>query len=218
MEKLGIPSVTVATEPFLTLAKAVAAAEGVSNACFVTLPRPLGMVPEAQVMKKAEDAFPEVLRMLTDWQPSAGVTEGKAAYPAEKFEFTGTTEEVNRLFFSRGWSLGLPIIPPTSKQVSEMLTGTKRKPDEVLGQIPPKMGTLTVELAAVHAAMAGCRPQYMPILIAALEAFLAPEVNWRGSLSTTGTTQFLIMVNGPIIKETGIERLRVFSAQLEYMP
>ena len=85
-----------------------------------------------------------------------------------------------------------------------MLAGTSRKPDEVLGAVPPRMGVLTVELAAVHAAMAGCRPEYLPLLIAALEAFMAPETNWQGALTTTGTTQFVIVVNGPVVQEIGL--------------
>jgi hypothetical protein len=85
-----------------------------------------------------------------------------------------------------------------------MLTGTARGPGEVLGQVPPRLGTLTVELVAVYAAMAGCRPEFMPVLIAALEGFLTPEANWRLALSGTGTSQLIVIVNGPVVNEIGI--------------
>lgn len=192
------------TAPFMTLAKTVAMAEGVSDPCFVSVPHPFGTLPRADVRKKAEDAFPEILRKATEWRPSAGKKERKAAYPAERFEFTGSEADINRHFRAKGWSLGLPIIPPTSERVAEMLEGTHRKPDEVLGQAPPKLGTLTVELVAVSAVMAGCQPEYMPVLITALEAFLEPNSNWRAILATTATTQQVVIVNGPIIKELGI--------------
>ena len=86
----------------------------------------------------------------------------------------------------------------------ELLKGTRLGPGEVLGTVPPQNGVLTVELVAVHAAMAGCEPGYMPVLIAALKAFLEPRSNWRGALATTGTSQMLVMVNGPIVKELDI--------------
>jgi hypothetical protein len=128
----------------------------------------------------------------------------KPPYPAERFKFKGTGEDVNNLFFEKGWSMGLPAIPPTPERVAALLKGTSRKPDEVIGIVPPRMGVLTVEMIAVHAAMAGCKPAYMPLLIAAMEALLAPEVNWRGAATTTGTTAALVIVNGPVVKEIGL--------------
>ena len=199
-----MPTVSVITKPFMNLAKTVAQAENIAGACFIDVPHPMGMISPDAIRKKAEDAFASILKMATEWQPVAGQRATKNAYPAERFEFTGTVEDVNRQFFKRGWALGLPILPPTPERVTEMLKGTSRKPDEVLGLAPPQNATLTVELVAVHAVMAGCKPEYMPVLITALEALLVPEVNWVGTLATTGTTQFIIIVNGPIVKELGI--------------
>ncbi|MFC2042439.1 UGSC family (seleno)protein, partial [Chloroflexota bacterium] len=205
LERLGIPTITVVTSQFIGLAEAVASSEGAAEACFVTVPHPLGMRPQAEVRKKAEDVFPEILKLATDWQPSGKLPSSKApAYPAERFDFEGTVEDVNKLFFDREWSLGLPLIPPTPERLGAILKGTSRKPDEVLGQVPPRLGTLTVELVAVHAVMAGCKPEYMPLLIAALEGLLAPEVNWRGALATTGTSESVVIVDGPVIKEIGV--------------
>jgi hypothetical protein len=113
-------------------------------------------------------------------------------------------EDINKIFFEKGLSLGLPILPPTSDRVAEILKGTSRKADELLGMVPPRMGALTVELVAIHAAMAGCKPEYMPVLIAALEALLDPKANWRGLTTTTATSSILVIVNGPVIYEIGL--------------
>jgi hypothetical protein len=169
--------------------------------CSVVVPHPIGMIPRSEVEKKALDVFPKILKAATDWQPSDVMLSIKSAYPAEQFQFKGTIDEVNSLFFEKGWSLGLPIIPPSADNVKNMLKGTSRNPSEVIGKIPPRMATLTVEMAAVHALMAGCKPEYMPLLITALEALMEPNVNFRGALATTGTSQFVVIVNGPIIKE-----------------
>ncbi|MFC1915116.1 hypothetical protein ACFLW4_00235 [Chloroflexota bacterium] len=188
----------------MSLAETAAVAENVTDACFVAVPHPLGMIPEASIRQKAENAFAEIMKMVTDWQSSAEVAPSRVAYPAERFEFTGTITDINRHFLEKEWSLGLPIIPPTPERVNKMLRGTSRKPGEVIGTVPPKMGTLTVELVAVNAVMAGCEPEYLPVLMVALEAFLDPAGNWRGALTTTATTQFIIIVNGPVVKEIGI--------------
>jgi len=168
----------------------------------------MGGIPRELVVAKADTAFPVILSYLIAWQPRELAEEKKKVYPAGRFEFAGSIEEINRLFFDRRWSAGLPIIPPTANLVARMVEKANMRPDEILGAVPPQGGALTVELAAVHAVMAGCRPDYMPLLIAALQALLVPEVNWRGSLSTTGTTQTLIIVSGPIVKKLGIGYLQ----------
>lgn len=204
LERLGIPTVTVITSPFMELANTIPLAEGFREACFVQVSPPIGMLPPSDIKEKAENAFDAILKAATDWRPSTGAAAKGVAYPADIFEFSGTVEDINSHFIEKKWSLGLPILPPTPERLNEMLKGTSRKPEEILGQAPPSMGTLTVELAAVYAVMAGCRPQYMPVLIAALEGFLTPEVNWRLALSGTGTSQLIVIVNGPVVKEIGI--------------
>jgi len=196
--------VTVVTSSLNILATTVAVAENMPHFCSVSVPHPLGMIPSLDVRKKADNAFEEILEKCTNWHPADKHVKKESYYPAKRFDFTGTVNDINSHFFSKGWSLGLPVLPPDSVIVDNLLSAIGRKPDEVLGHVPPQMGTLTVELVAVHAAMAGCRPEYMPVLIAALEGFLSPEANWRGTLATTGTTQFLIIVNGPIVKNVGI--------------
>ena len=195
---------TIVTSEFIGLGQDTARSQGVSDYPFVVVPHPLGMIPAEQVKKKADEAFPEILRTASVWEPKLNDSSVGRPYPAERFSFNGTVHDLNRFFFDQGWSLGLPIEPPTSEAVARMLTGTALDPSTIIGQIPPRMGTLTVELTAVHATMAGCKPEYLRLLIAALEALLQPGANWRGAATTTGTTAALIVVNGPIIREIGI--------------
>jgi hypothetical protein len=204
MEELGVPTVTVATSEFISLGKATAVSRGGADLSFVVVPHPMGMIPLPEIRKKAEDAFPEILKAAVQQNPKTKLRPGKPPYPAQRIEFRGTVEDLNNLAFEKGWSMGLPILPPTPDRVAAMLKGTSRKPDEVIGVVPPRMGVLTVEVVAVHAAMAGCRQEYMPVLIKALEALLSPETNWQGASTTTGTTAMLVIINGPIVKEIGL--------------
>jgi len=204
LEKLGIPTVTISSSEFISLAKDTALGNGAADFSVVVVPHPMGMIPQAEIRKKAETAFPEILKAATDWKPVAKLPPQTPVFPAGRFQLEGTIEEVNRFFFEKGLSLGLPVIPPTPERVAGMLKGTTRKPDDLLGMVPPRMGALTVELVAIHAAMAGCEPEYMPVLIAALEALLDPRANWRGLTTTTATSAVLVIVNGPVIYETGI--------------
>lgn len=204
LERLGIPTVTITTTEFVSLAQDTALGEG-AEPCFVVVPHPMGMIPLTEIRKKAEAAFPEILKAAIEWKPVVKpLLITKPAYPAERLKLRGAVTNINQMFFSKGLSLGLPIIPPTPELVAEMLKGTSRKPEEVVGLVPPRMGVLTVELVATHAVMAGCKPSYMPLLIAALEALLDPKANWRGATTTTATTAALVIVNGPIVKEIGL--------------
>ena len=204
LEKLSIPTVTITTTEFASLARDTAFGQG-AEPSFVVVPHPMGMISLAEIRQKAESVFPEILKAATDWQPVVKPTLlAKPAYPAEKLKLKGTVENINAIFLSRGLSLGIPIIPPTPERVREMLKGTSRRPEEVVGRVPPRMGVLTIELVATHAVMAGCKPSYMPLLISALEALLDPIANWRGITTTTATSAAMVIVNGPIVKEIGL--------------
>jgi hypothetical protein len=201
---MGIPTVTISSSEFVGLAKDTAIGQGAADLSFVIVPHPVGMIPVEEIRKKAEIVFPEILRAATEWKPEAKLPPAKPIYPAGKIKLRGTVEDINKIFFEKGLSLGLPVLPPTPDRVTALLKGTSRKPDELLGMVPPRMGALTVELVAIHAAMAGCKPEYMPVLIAALEALLDPKANWRGLTTTTATSSVLAIVNGPIIYEIGL--------------
>ena len=106
--------------------------------------------------------------------------------------------------FQNGWTDGLPVVPPTPERVEHMLTGTKRPADELIAPIPPKWGRATVEKVAINAVMAGCKPAYMPVIIAAIEAMTTDAFSLHGIQVTTSLVSPLLIVNGPIRKELEI--------------
>jgi len=125
------------------------------------------------------------------------------ALAARKIEYADTEDPVE-LCYARGWTDGLPVTPPTDERVIAMLKGTTRRPDEVVGKIPPFLADCTVEKVAINAVMAGCKPEYMPVLLAAIEAALEPVFTLHGVLATTYFSSPVIIVNGPITKRIGM--------------
>lgn len=106
--------------------------------------------------------------------------------------------------YERGWSDGLPVVPPTPERVLRMLRGTDRDPAEEIGLVPPDLAPCTVEKVAINAVMAGCKPEYMPVVLAALEAALTEEFGLHGLLCTTMFAGPMIIVNGPVAKSIGM--------------
>jgi hypothetical protein len=106
--------------------------------------------------------------------------------------------------FDRGWSDGLPIVPPTEARVLRMLEGTSRDPGETVTVVPPDLNDATVEQVAINAVMAGCKPEYLPVVLAAVEAACSDEFNMHGLLATTYFSGPIVVVNGPIAKRIGM--------------
>ncbi len=123
-------------------------------------------------------------------------------FRAEAIEVKDYHEAVE-LFFRNGWTDGLAVVPPTEEKVEEMTGFSGRAPDELLGAIPPYGGMATIEKLAINAVMAGCRPEYFPVVVAAVEAMLDPKFNLNGVQTTTHCGEPLVIVNGPIVKELG---------------
>jgi hypothetical protein len=119
-------------------------------------------------------------------------------FASDILEMEDDLEQINRAYYMRGWTDGLPIIPPTEARVRRMLEGTTRAAQEVLGRIPPRWGEVTVEKVAINAVMAGCLPAYMPVLITAIEAMLEPQFNLYGIQATTHPVAPLLILNGPL--------------------
>ena len=208
MEKLGIPTVTITTDKFLFTSKTLAMTDGLPSLSLVAVKHPLELLTRAEIEAKADGAFNEILKAATDPKPSSSSPKKSTAtsqkvYPAETIRFKGSIEDMNNYLFEKGWATGIPILPPTKASVARMLSGTRRNPDEVLWVIPPRGGHLTVELVAVHAAMAGARPEYMPVIISIIEALREDAMDWRSAVTTTPKWP-VIVLNGPIIKELDI--------------
>lgn len=115
-----------------------------------------------------------------------------------------SAEDPFEAMFARGWTDGLPVVPPTPERVLRMLTGTSRAPDEVIAVAPPDLVELTVEKVAVNAVMAGCLPEYLPWVIAALEAACNDTFNMHGVLCTTMPVGPVIICNGPGTRAIGM--------------
>jgi hypothetical protein len=116
----------------------------------------------------------------------------------------GDEEDQHEAMAARGWSDGLPLVPPTEERVLRMLDGATRDPQEVLGLVPPDLAPATVEKIAVNAVMAGCKPEYLPVVLAAVEAALEEEFAMHGVLATTMFVGPVVVVNGPIRRHIGM--------------
>jgi hypothetical protein len=88
-------------------------------------------------------------------------------------------------YFARGWTDGLPIVPPTEESVDRMMDASGRDPMDVVGVVPPRHGVATIEAIANNAVMAGCRPEYMPVVVAAVEALLDEQFDVQGLQATS---------------------------------
>lgn len=128
----------------------------------------------------------------------------KTTYETNDLDAPETIQEVNDLFYDHGWTDGLPIIPPTEEAVAGMLRYSDLAPDDVIGKVAPKWGKATVQKVAVNAVMAGCRPEYFPVVVTAIKAISDPRFNLFAIQATTNQTAPLAIVNGPIVKELGI--------------
>ncbi|HYX63713.1 MAG TPA: thioredoxin family protein [Burkholderiales bacterium] len=131
------------------------------------------------------------------------VRYGAATFGSRVLELPPGADEAEWCF-EQGWSDGLPVVPPSEERVYAMLQGTRRRADEVLGAIPPNFAECTVEKAAINAVMAGCRPEYLPVVLAAIEAALLPAFGLHGILATTNAVGPVIMVNGPLAGRIGM--------------
>jgi hypothetical protein len=128
-------------------------------------------------------------------------------FPRQRVELVRDADpvgEVNRLFRERGWTDGLPIVPPTLARVDDMLGASPLERHASLGEMEPLGGVATVEKVAANAVMAGCRPEHFPVVLAAVQAILDPAFNLRGVQTTDENVAPLLIVNGPAARRLGI--------------
>ena len=120
------------------------------------------------------------------------------------FEIEDSPEAVFQFMLDHGWSDGLPVIPPTAHRVRAMLDYAQRDASELVGYINPDAGSATLEKIAVNAVMAGCLPEYMPVLVAAVQAIIEPGFNIHGLQTTTNPVAPLLIINGPVREQIGL--------------
>ncbi len=199
-EKAGIPSASLVCEGFVGQAKNACAGLGLS-------PLPLGVVPGHPDVQTDEELDHNIVnttvQLVIDALTKSDETQHLAAEPLlDEVVFEGTLDEINRYFYENQWSDGLPIIPPTRERIDEFLAFSDRPADERLGVMLPDSRAATIWNVAVNGVMAGCRPEYMPVLVALVEAMVDPGYGVEHSGNTPGAdTQ--IVINGPLIKELG---------------
>ena len=153
-------------------------------------------LPEARPGCGARNVEPGVLERLK-------VRFNETGLKSRRIEI-GSDEDEHEAMFARGWSDGLPLVPPTEERVLRMLDGTARDPQEVLGLVPPDLAPATVEKIGVNAVMAGCKPEYLSVVLAAVEAVLEEEFAMHGVLATTMFVGPVVVVNGPVRRRIGM--------------
>lgn len=128
---------------------------------------------------------------------------GGSSLRSRRIGFAAMEDEFEAAF-DRGWTDGLPVVTPTEARVMRMLEGTTRDADEVVAVIPPDLNEVTVEQVAINAVMAGCKPEYLPVVLTAVEAACTDQFNMHGLLATTYFSGPIIVVNGPIATRIGM--------------
>ena len=184
------------------LARFTGKAGGVDDLHIAEYPGPVGLHEADEIEKNITDVLVE--RIVSGLTSSVGSARSgsQAARDPRAIVYTGTAEEVDRYFLAQGWSDGLPVVPPTLARIEAFLKHTRRKPEEVIGVLLPDNRAATVWSVAVNGVMAGCKPEYMPILVALAEAMCDPDYGVEHSGNTPGA-ETLIVLNGPIIKQLG---------------
>ncbi len=199
-EAAGVPSSSLVCEGFLGQAAATSVGLGTPNL-------PVALVPGHVDGQTEEELRSNVLGVTLDavvenLTADVGAAVASDEPAPEDIVLEGSFEEVNRRFCDERWSDGLPVVPPTPERVKAFLEFTNREPHSSLGILLPDSRRATAWNVAVNGVMAGCRPEYMPILVALAEAMADPGYGVEHSGNTPGSDT-LIVLNGPIIKELG---------------
>jgi hypothetical protein len=197
-ERAGFPTSSLVCEGFLGQAAATSVGLGMPNLPVAMIPGHPGVQSPAELRANVQGV---TARQVIENLLSQPAEQELAAEPtAREIVFRGTFEDVNAFFYEREWSDGLPIVPPTVEKIEEFLRFTDRDPKASLGILLPASRAATIWAVAVNGVMAGCRPEYMPILIALVEAMADPAYGVEHSGNTPGA-ETLIILNGPIIKD-----------------
>jgi hypothetical protein len=211
MERLGIQAASIITSAFTRSSDAMASTMGARGYRYAMIPHPLSNLTPEECRIRAKEVLSDVLNILgLDGTESAAVlaetdggqpAEGLVSAPELTVDHVKDLQRVIEYYFDQGWTDGLPVVPVTEDTVREFVDFVGRDPTEKVAVVEHLGRACTVELAAIAAAMAGCRREYFPVLLAAIEA-LRPNIATGLLQSTTGQSQ-LIIVNGPIRNRLG---------------
>jgi hypothetical protein len=192
----------VCSTSFTGLGRAQQKALGSPDLPIATVPHPFGTRSREELRQIAGQCADDIALLLCEsvTESPAARQNVSAAPRAPLIEAPSGLDELNRFFIERRWGDGLLIAPPTREAVERMLRHTRRKPDEVIATIAPGMGAATIEYIAINGVMAGCYPEYLPVLIAAAEAVATPRFHLQAIQATTNPAAVWLIVNGPIAK------------------
>ncbi|WP_163271793.1 UGSC family (seleno)protein [Chelativorans alearense] len=198
-EQAGIPAVSIIATGFLAQARTFARGLGGEDTPLAEYPGvPMVDSAEALRQKVISTIAPKAIEGLCSRGETGDAGDGEPN--RSDIVYRGSLDGVHEFFEEKEWSDGLPIIPPTRDRVEEFLRFTDRAPDEVLGVCYPESREATVWNIAVNGVMAGCRPEYMPVLLAVVEAMIDPTFKMELGGTTPGWEP-LVIINGPIVKE-----------------
>lgn len=167
----------------------------------VVIPHPVAVLNGQEINELALEKFPTVNRFLMEQGNFIGRSHCQHKENDTLIQLSSDILVVNHYYHEKGLTDGLPIIPPEKKRVDTFMQKACLEPEKILGKIAPKNGIATNKALAINCVMAGCKPEYMPIIIAAVEALIEPSFNLRGVQTTTHPCSPLIIVNGPIAKK-----------------
>ena len=206
-EVIGIPSVMIAAPGFVKQAKSAAASAGLTELRIAEYPGAFASHTREELQENTRKVlWPQVKAGLTGNQTSAGANVPPArghAGRATLSTISGTLSEIQQIFLDSGWTDGLPVVPPTEKAVAEFLRFTDLPPDHSLGAIPPAQRDVTVRHVAANGVMAGCPPEFMPILLAFVEAM--KDGDFRRTLASTHAWTPYCWLNGPVARQLGFD-------------
>jgi hypothetical protein len=198
IERRGIPTANVFSNAFADAARKQAEGRGMPDLPLVKIPHPMHTAAQKTVSERADAALDALVERLTSAVKNAG-----AAKTAGWFDGANDNDD-QEVLFARGWTDGLPVVSPTASKVAAMVEASGRDADEQIGPIPPCWRKATIAKIAVNAVMAGCKPDYFPVVLAALDALLDNDCQLYGIQTATNTTAPLLIVNGPIVGQIGI--------------
>ena len=199
-----LPSVMIAAPGFAEQAKRAARTAGVPIPRVAVYPGAFSAHTRDELLENTRKIlWPQIVKALTAPLSAEEAAETEQGSAPGAIVFSGNFDEVNLHFTQNGWTDGLPIVPPTHERVNEFLKYTDLDPDAVIAAIPPAYRKVTARLVAVNGVMAGCPPEYMPILIAFTKAMT--DGDFRRTLASTHAWTPFCWINGPIARQLELD-------------
>jgi hypothetical protein len=208
-EKSGLPSVGFTAEHFISDARHSARSFGLGELALAVVPIPFTNLTADEINATVDANVERVIAGLTQVQTAPAIETKLRFFEDEWLDFEGddTLEALDRMnaaFLSYGWGDGFPLLPPTEERMARMLAGTRRDPEEIIAVLEPGFGKATVRKIAANALMAGCLPEFLPVVIAAVECMAEPQINLRNKSQSTCPHAPVLWINGPIRKRIRI--------------